>query len=234
MSSVVFLNSNEHRDLKLLNNQFFPHAKKHHMSYLLVHEFPQACLNFPIVFIKDENTGQFKSVAMFGFKEGENVFYEEPQWNSTYIPANIRRHPFLMAPKSDNDQDWSICIDRESEHFSTTDGEVLFDSEGKPSQQLEKVKKFLADFIEKDHLTSAFIKQLANMDLFKQNSIVITESNGEQAQINGVYSIDEEKLNDLPDADYLALKKRGYIGPIFTHLTSLGQMERIKILRNLK
>lgn len=234
MSSVVFLSSNEHRDLKLVSKRFYPHAKNHHMSYLLVHEFPQASLNYPIVFIKDENTGQFKSVAMFGFKDGENVFYEEPQWNSTYIPANLRRHPFLMTPKSEDDRDWSICIDEDSEHFSTAEGEALFDSEGKPSQQLEDVKQFLADFIEKDHLTTAFTKHLASLDLFKQNSIVITESNGEQAKINGVYSIDEEKLNELRDEDYLGLRKRGYIGPIYTHLTSLGQMERIKILRNLK
>lgn len=234
MSSVVFLSSHDHRDLKLISKRFFPHAKNHHMCYLLVHEFPQAALNFPIVFIKDEDTGQFKPVAMFGFKEGENVFYEEPQWNSTYIPANIRRHPFLMSPKTENDQDWSICIDKDSEHLSTKDGEALFDSEGKPSQQLEDVKVFLADFIEKDHLTTAFTKQLASLDLFKQNSLVITESNGEQVKVNGVYSIDEEKLNDLSDSDYLMLKKRGFIGPIYTHLTALGQMERIKILRNLK
>ncbi len=242
MSSVAYLNNHEHLDLKLLSDRSYPHAKLHHMSYLLVHEFPQAALNFPIVFVKDESNGQFKPVAMFGFKPGENVFFGKPQWNTTYVPANIRRHPFLMMPKTQSNeaekktgsQDWSICIETESESLSRTEGERLFESDGKPSQQLENVKSFLVDFVEKDHLANAFAQQLAELNLFKETPLKVIEDDETQKQINGIYCVDEERLSELEDKDYLMLKKRGFIGPIYTHLTSLGQLERIKILRNLK
>ena len=233
MSSVEFLSNILHKDLKLTGNNNYEHAKEHHMTYLLVHEFPQACLNFPIVFIKDTETGQFKSVALFGFQETENVFYTPSKWNTTYIPANIRRYPFFMAPKTENDQDWAVCIDAKSSCFSTETGEPLFNSDGSVSDQLSSVQNFLTDFVERDHMTSQFTKYLTEKNLFKSNSIAITNNKNEKTSVNGIYTIDEEKLKSLSDEEYLELRNKGYMGPIYTHLTSLGQIERIMILRNL-
>ena len=50
---------------------------------------------------------------------------------------------------------------------------------------------------------------------------------GEKRNINGLYLIDEQKLNQLSDEAFLELKKRGILGPIFGHLGSLNQVNRL-------
>ncbi len=233
MSSIEILNYNDHKELGLVSDMTYKHAKNHHMTYVLIHEFPQTCINFPIVFVKDSETGQFKSVALFGFDINENVFYTEKQWNTTYIPANIRRAPFLMSPKEGSVTKWSVCIDSESSCLSKDKGERLFNADGSETEQLISVKKFLTDFIERDHLTQDFAKYLSDKNLFKANSIAMNNSDGKDTKINGLYTIDEDKMNELSNEDFLGLKNKGYLGPIYAHLTSLGQIERIMILRNL-
>lgn len=231
-NSIALLNNKSHLKLKLKTDTSYEHAKEHHLAYLLVHEFPKAVLDFPIVFIKDAETGQFKSVALFGFKPGENLFYEQQGWRCKYIPANVRRHPFLMTPKNEELTEWDVCIDESSKALSESEGIPLFDGEGKASQHLDEAKKFLTDLIEKEQLTSSFCNYLAAKDLFRANSITVTNGEGQKTAINGLYIIDEDKLNELSDEEYLDLKKRGCMGPIYTHLSSLGQINNLLQLHN--
>ena len=231
-NSIVILNNKSHIKLKIKNDKSYEHAKEHHLAYLLVHEFPKAILDFPIVFIKDAETGQFKSVALFGFKPGDNLFYDTKGWHCKYIPANVRRHPFLMTSRNNNLTEWDVCIDESSDLFSEHDGTSLFTDEGKASKHLEEVKKFLIDVIEKEQSTSSFCNYLAAKNLFRANSITISNSDGKKTAVNGLYIIDEEKLNELSDEEYLDLKKRGCIGPIYTHLSSLGQINNLLQLHN--
>lgn len=231
-NSIVILNNKSHIKLKIKNDKSYEHAKEHHLAYLLVHEFPKAVLDFPIVFIKDADTGQFKSVALFGFKPGENLFYDKKGWHCKYVPANVRRHPFLMVPKNEDLTEWDVCIDEASSLLSESEGNSLFDTEGKASQHLEEAKQFLIDVIEKEQLTSSFCNYLAAKDLFRANSITVSNSDGQKTAVNGLYIIDEDKLNDLSDDEYLDLKKRGCMGPIYSHLSSLGQINNLLQLHN--
>ncbi len=233
MSSIEFLNNIKHKNLKILTDKSFQHAKHHHMSYLLVNEFPKACLNFPIVFVKDSETGEFRSVALFGLEAGENVFYGEKQWNTTYIPADIKRSPFLMSQNENSSGEWAVCVDTVSPALSCDKGESLFDKEGNPTKILLNVQEFLTDYIERDNITKIFSRVLSEKELLKSSSIEMVNNKGEKSRLNGLYSVDENKLKGLSDEDYLELKRKGYIGPIYSHLTSLGQIERVMILRSL-
>jgi len=230
--NIAVLNSNSHKEIRLKTDTSYVHAKNHHLAYLFVHEFPKAVLDFPIVFIKDSETGQFKSVALFGFKPEENIFYNPKGWLCKYIPANVRRYPFLMVSKNNELTQWDICIDESSPLLSKTDGQALFNDEGSASECLDDVKAFLTDVVEKEQLTSSFCNYLASKDLFRANSIAISDSKGQKTAVNGLYIIDEEKLNELSDEEYLELKRRGCIGPIYSHLSSLGQINNLLMLRN--
>ena len=53
------------------------------------------------------------------------------------------------------------------------------------------------------------------------------EIDGEKRDINGIYLVDEKKLNELSDEDFLDLRKRGFLGPIFSSLTSMHQVNRL-------
>ena len=231
-NSIAILNNKSHINLKIKTDLSYEHAKEQHLAYLLVHEFPKAVIDFPIVFIKDSETGQFKSVALFGFQPGQNLFYGKSGWRSTYIPANVRRHPFLMNPKNEALTEWDVCIDESSKVLCELDGNSLFDDEGNASTHLEEAKKFLIDVIEKEQETSLFCNILAEQNLFRANSITITDNKGKKSSINGLYIVDEDKLNNLKDSVYLDFKKRGFIGPIYSHLSSLGQINTLLKLQH--
>ena len=97
-------------------------------------EFTHIALQQPIVLTKNGETGQFVCAGMFGFEEGENLFWQNQQWQGLYLPLQIQRQPFFIGEvpiqpgkeiKREND-DFLVCIDTNSPAISTTEGESLF------------------------------------------------------------------------------------------------------------
>ena len=60
------------------------------------------------------------------------------------------------------------------------------------------------------------------------------ELNGEKIGINGVYLVDEKVLNSLSDEDFLELRKKGFLAPIYNHLGSLHQLSRLAKLKTAR
>ena len=51
---------------------------------------------------------------------------------------------------------------------------------------------------------------------------------GEQEfNLNGLFIVDEKKLSALSDEDFLSLRKRGFLGPIYAHLGSMHQVNNL-------
>jgi hypothetical protein len=44
--------------------------------------------------------------------------------------------------------------------------------------------------------------------------------------------VDEQKLASLASDDFLVLREKGYLGPIYAHLLSLMQIEKFAVLRS--
>lgn len=232
MTAIVALSNEKHKQLKVDATRALEHTKGHHLTYLSVNEFTLACAHFPIAFIRDPETQEFNSIAILGLEQGENLFLRDNKWQAGYIPANIRRHPFFMSPKNDEKTEWSVCIDESSEMLSQDNGQSLFDENGEPTQFTEEVQKFLTTFIESESLTLAFAKFLDSKGLLRQTSITL-KSGEETAStaINGIYIVDEEKLDNLIDSDYLELHKKGCLKPIYAHLSSLNKIQSLTELK---
>ena len=75
--NIQAINNTSHSKIKIKDNPSFLQSKDKHFSPLVVQEFAAASQQFPIVFIKDLETGQFNTVALLGLKPGENLFYNE-------------------------------------------------------------------------------------------------------------------------------------------------------------
>ncbi|MBW7877651.1 MAG: SapC family protein, partial [Candidatus Cloacimonetes bacterium] len=50
--------------------------------------------------------------------------------------------------------------------------------------------------------------------------------------IAGAYVINEERLNSLSDEKFLEMRKKQYIPVIYSHLSSLSQIERLLTLKD--
>lgn len=229
MTTIAALNHEKHKNLKIDSSHAFLHSKDHHLTFLSVNEYTQACTHYPIVFIKGTSDGNFNSIAILGLEKGENLFLKDNKWQASYIPANVRRHPFFMTPKNEEKTEWSVCIDESSEMLSEKEGQALFEKDGSPTHFTQEIQQFLTSFIEQESLTLAFCKYLDSKGLLKQTSLTVKQGEDKEnlVSLSGMFIVDEDKLDKLSNEDFLELKNKGCLKAIYAHLSSLNKIQNL-------
>lgn len=229
---LVPLNKGTHAKTKVKPIDSFGFAKPFHIASLMVHEFARAASVYPIVFLEDKEHDEFKAVVMLGLEAGENLFIDDAgTWKASYVPAIIRRYPFALARNADQPEQFTVCIDEESAVVSKEEGQALFDDSGEPTQVVENVKRYLGEMHQLELFTKAFTRFLAENNLFTPLSMRVRYG-GQIRNVTGCYVVNEERLNNLSDAKFLDLREKRYLAPIFSHLTSLAQLERLAMLKD--
>lgn len=227
---VVPVNRDRHASTKIREITSFGFASKFHIAYVTMHEFVRAAAVYPIVFLEDQEKDGFRPVALLGLDTGENLFVGETgKWEATYVPAIIRRYPFALA-NTDQEGQFTICIDEGSELVSDIEGAAMFDHNGQPTQVIENVKRYLSELQQMDALTHEFTKFLAENNMFTPLNMRVRD-NDRVKNIAGCYVINEERLNHLSDDRFLELRKKRYLPPIYAQLISLAQIERLMTLK---
>ncbi|GLP95074.1 SapC family protein [Paraferrimonas sedimenticola] len=226
---LVPLTKQQHAKTKLLPNPGFKHVKDEHIAPVLVQEFSRASSEFPIVFVK-RNEEELQPVVILGLKPGENLYTDGQRWTGLYIPASVTHHPFALVPSSQNEDELMVAILQGSDLLSEEEGQPLFDDKGEATELLERRKDAMLQQFEMANVTRAFTKTIQELDLFEAQSLNL-ELNGEKVTINGLHMVNEKKLMDLPAKKVEDLNKRGLLGPIYAHLSSLHQIHRVATKR---
>ena len=222
---IVPIVEKNHKQIKVKAIDNFEFVKDTHLASVMVHEFSRAASTYPIVFLEDTVNDQFKPVVMLGLQEGENLFVQDKKWNASYIPAIIRRYPFALS-KTPEDNRYVICIDEDSEFVNEEEGQAIFNEDGSASEVIERVKKYLTELQQMEVFTEAFCAEMKAENMFTPLNMKVRVGN-EIKNVGGAYVINEERFNALNDEKYLALKKKQYIPVIYSHLSSLAQIERL-------
>lgn len=230
---VVPVNKERHAGKKIKDISGFEFASNFHIAYVTMHEFARAASIFPIVFLEDKEKDEFRPVVLMGLNAGENLFVDvDGKWQASYVPAIIRRYPFALTP-SGNDGQYVVCIDEGSSLVSDTDGAALFDEKGEPTQVIENVKRYLAELQQMDTLTHSFCKYLAENNMFTPLNMRVRD-NDKVKNVSGCYVVNEDRLNSLSDDKFLEFKNKSYLAPLYAHLISLAQTERLVKLQDEK
>lgn len=188
---------------------------------LLAAEFPDACMEYPIVFVKGQD-GQWLALAVTGLKANTNAFVDDKgQWNARYVPASVRRYPFILA-EGGNDQ-LSLAVDMAAPHVGDQ-GEALFDDKGEPTELARQVLAQLADFQAQATRTSALGRQLEEAGLLMQQNLQVRLGDGRSASVDGVWIVDEAKLRSLSDDKALAWFKGGELAAIHAQMLSVRNL----------
>lgn len=171
---------------------------------LTVTEFAPAALSYPIIFVGDARM----PVAVMALRGGENMFVSDtgefrPE---AYIPAYVRRYPFVFA-NDEIQKRLILCVDRDAPFIRDGGATPLF-IDGKPSPYVEQAMEFCNNFELERQRTDAFVKLLTDLDLFDTREAVFTPRNpdGTSAapqKIAEYFAVSEDKLKALP-ADKLA------------------------------
>ncbi len=227
---IVAVSKEAHSDLKITPITSFEFARGYHVASVMGAEFFRAASTYPIVFVEDQVTDEFRPVVLLGLEPDENLFVDPSgKWEAAYIPAIIRRYPFALA-KTDEDGRFTVCLDQESEFLSKDEGEPLFDEEGEPGKVLENVKKYLGGLQQMEQATQELCREFKEKNMFAPLNMRLREAEKLQ-NITGAYAVNEQRLGNLSDKEFLELRKKNVLPLIYSHLVSLTQVERLLKLR---
>jgi hypothetical protein len=190
-------------------------------------EFREATSEYPIVFAGNQE-GVMPAVIL-GLREDENLYLSnEGKWDARYIPAFVRRYPFVFA-KSDDGQRFNLCIDEQFSGFNGDGrGERLFTDEGKPSPYVDNILKFLQEYQVQFHRTERFCKRILELDLLEPMQAQVELNSGEKYSLGGFMAVSREKLKELPGDKLAELAKTDELELIYLHLQSMRNFGALK------
>ena len=221
----VALNKETHKDKKISSqDRTFEFAAGTNSVILAGLEFSEAGKEYPIVFAQ---AGEIiVPVAMLGLRNEENLFVDESgHWDAHYIPAFVRRYPFVLAETGENKQR-VVCIDESYKGFSDVEGEPLF-IEDEASPLLKQALEFLEEYQMQYVRTESFVNRLRENDLLMSLNAKIDIPGGQQFGLSGLLAVDERRLLELNDEKAIQLFRTGELSWIYCHLMSLGCMGRM-------
>lgn len=224
------LSSEAHGNLGVKKiDQPFGFLRAAHAVPVTVTEFGMTAPSFPIIFVGDTYT----PVAVMGVNQGQNLYVDEtgnPDPN-VYLPAFIRRYPFVFAGDESQEQ-LLLCIDRDAPMLSDQP-EIPFFENGQASKFTTDAIEFCKEFERQRQSTLKFVELLKRFDLLEQKSVSFQPRNaageeaGPQQKIADYFAISEEKLNGLTNEQFIELKDQGALGAIYAHLVSLLNWQRV-------
>lgn len=224
---VVALNSDVHRNLRFADDKAdFAFARDTTAVLLAGAEFAEAGREYPIVFIRGQDK-LMRPVALLGVRDRENLFVDEQgKWDARYIPAFVRRYPFVMAEGGAGGQ-LVVCMDESCPALNAERGELLVNADGKLQPRMNEVMQFLENFQREFARTESIARQLDELGLFIQQGARFDTDTGETFQLNDFYLIDEAKFGQVADAKLPELFRSGALGLVYLHLASLGNMRKL-------
>lgn len=226
-NDLVPLNSNEHATWKSTG---IPNAKflnGQHAIPLTIEEFVPASRHYPIIFSAAE---QPVPLALMGMNEGVNTFMDDEGifMKQVYIPAYVRRYPFLLAKLRPDTDELSLCFDPSAGAIGESEeGEALFEGT-KPAPATERILKFCEDFENAGMQTHGFVEELMKLDLLMDGEVSIQQEGVENPFVyRGFKMVDENKLRELRGDVLRKITQNGILPLIYAHLFSLQLMREI-------
>jgi hypothetical protein len=217
----VRLNRFAHADLLYTPPTDFMFCRTLMAAPLMAIEFPAACRQYPIVFVQGPD-GTLGAQVLLSVVADDNAFVNHlGQWTANYIPAAIRRYPFVLAEIAGNPSDFDVAIDEASPCFSRNHGQALFSPQGEPEPILNAQIQFLQSVLQEHRRTQQFARALGEAGLLTPRAVDIVRADQKRFGVRNALVVDEAKLVALPGATAHTFLTSGYLGWIYAHLLSL-------------
>ncbi len=225
---VVSIDSKLHKKFRIKPVDNFSFSAKTNSVPLVAIEFVEAAREFPIVFIKGIDNS-FLPIALLGLRQSENLFVgSDGHWLGRYIPAFIRRYPFV--PSEVGQGQVVVCFDEDASEINQEEGEFLFDGD-QPGETLRNMIALLKDYQFQALRTKELCQRLSENNLLFESNAQAELADGTSFRLSSLYVVDEKQLQELDKDTVHTLFTSGELGLIYAHLMSLGNLQRL--LENL-
>jgi hypothetical protein len=220
---LVPLSSVDHVSWKIRPLPDFSLIANVHAVPLTVEEFPLAQRYYPIVFAGgDEGV----PLALMGLNEGVNVFVDgQGQFTGGYLPAYVRRYPWMLARLTQDAEEMSLCFDPTLNVLGEFDDGIPLFENGQPAQFIQNTLQFCEQFEIAVAQTQQFMRELRELNIAEDAQFTIQHPSMQQPyNYTGFVMVNEDKLRDLRGDQLRKLMQNGMLPLIHAHMFSLGMM----------
>lgn len=217
--TVVPLSAGRHRDCSVEIGPNYAFSGSVNSVPLMAIEFPEAAAEYAIVFAGDRES--VMPAVILGI--GRDNLYLSPEggWEAKYVPAFVRRYPFVFSTSPDERQ-LVLCIDEAFSGFNREGrGQPLFTEAGKPSTYVEGMLRFLQEYQTQFLRTQAFCKKLRELDLLAPMQAQAELASGGRMALSGFMAVDRAKLKTLPAETLAELTRTDELELLYLHLHSM-------------
>ena len=221
------LSSSAHNSWKARGLETAKFLVNAHAVPITIEEFPVAQRHYPIVFSSGADP---VPLALMGLNEGVNVFVDEDGrlTSDAYVPAYVRRYPFMLARLRNDSEDLSLCFDPTAGAIGEfEDGNPLFEG-NEPSQLIKDVLGFCERFEQSAMQTGQVVRELKEHNLLMDGEVSIQPDNAAQPFVyRGFQMVSEEAVRNLRGDVLRKMVQSGMLPLIFAHLMSLPLVREI-------
>ncbi len=238
MANLVAVQPALHQHLLVVPSQIDTHAAGQNLIPLIPAELSHVATQLPVVLAKNGQTGQFVLAALTGFAVQENLMLEQGHWQGIYLPLQIQRQPFFVGKATPDAADYVVCIDLDSPatllnpaqtepsgaNPTPADAEALFNAGGSETAYYRDAKLKLAQLLQGEQQRELLLAELLALRLLQPMSLEITFADQSTTKLNGLYTIDEQQLAQLPAEHLVRLHQQGLLGAVYAILGSAAQI----------
>ncbi|GGY37903.1 SapC family protein [Parvularcula lutaonensis] len=234
MPNFTQLNNVEHADLRVRTERGTEFGDNVMSAPVFPHEFRNLQGHYPIVFMKEPESGKFRPIALFSFEEGQNLFLTEDGWDARYIPLSMRMQPFVIGlnNRDGGAPSLEVHVDLDHPRVKQEGGEPVFLAQGGHTDFLKEKTELLGEIHSAEQALPQFMALLDEFELIEPFTLDVTLKDGSQGRLAGLYVIAEEKLYNLGDEAVSKLHKANALLPIFMAVASFSQFGSLVERRN--
>ena len=227
-TSLFEFTPERHRDVRLLPGIDLAASFLTHYAEIGLDEVGAAAADYPLLFLKDSDTGRLRLVALLGLAPRQNSYVIDEVWQAVYLPLKIAVAPFCYSGAVR-----ILCIDEANPRVTTDDGDALFNDDASDTPVLVEIRKMLGRLEQGCAAADRLIDMLLELELVQAVSITAVFVSGAEDLVQGLYSIDPRMFGMIEPAALLNLHRADMLVPICTIIQSLNQLNRVKQLHNL-
>jgi SapC len=225
--SVVPLSAARHGDCSVEIGGQYAFSGEVNSVPLMAVEFPYAAAEYAMVFAG--NDGNLMPAVILGVRGNENLYVsKENIWEAKYIPAFVRRYPFVFSTSPDGKR-LILCIDEAFAGFNREGhGQRLFGDDGKPTPYVDNVLKFLQEYQAQFRRTQAFCAEVRELQLLEPMQAQVDLASGERLALSGFMAVNRAKLKAVPGEKLAELAQSDGLELLFLHLQSMRNFSNLR------
>ncbi len=226
---LELLDANKHKALGVAKELTdLSYASQTDFIPIAASELSFASRHYPLVFVAEASDATPTLVAMVGLGENKNLFVDaKGRWRSgVYIPAWVRRYPFITVKTQDNRD--AVAFDPDAKIFTSKNSLPLFEND-KPTLALERILAFQNEFNAAFEQTQAMAKALQNAGVLEPSTLSIggNDKDRQRRSVSGFLVVNEEKLRSLDGASLAKLNEANALGLAYAQMLSLVNLQSL-------